>query len=63
MSKCPDCGAENVPTGEGAEAHCGRRVSWGSIAAMSEKPWRERMATAEACKEVARRRFQKSNEQ
>lgn len=60
MSTCPDCGAENVPPGEGAETHCGRRVSWTSLAVRSELQCRDRMAAAEACKRVARRRAQET---
>ena len=56
MSKCPDCGAENVPYPEGAEAHCGRRVSWSSIANDSERHWKERISTTAICKEVGRQR-------
>ena len=56
MSKCPDCGEENVPEPEGMEAHCGRRISWASVAETSTKGWRERITTAQVCKEIGRRR-------
>lgn len=56
MSKCPDCGKENVPPPEGVEAHCGRRISWASITDNSERHWKERVSAAEICKRVGRRR-------
>lgn len=55
MSKCPDCGAENVKDPEGVEAHCGRRISWSSIAEDSTMDWKARTLAAEACKAVARK--------
>lgn len=54
MSKCPDCGAENVPWPEGAEAHCGRRISWAGIDA--SRSWQQRVSSAEACKRAKLRR-------
>ena len=63
MSTCPDCGAENVPPGEGVEAHCGRRISWASIANDSEKHWKDRVSSADVCKEIGRRRAQKADQQ
>lgn len=59
MSKCPDCGAENVPAPEGVEVHCGRRVSWSSIANDSSEHWKVRMKVADICKAAGRRRAQR----
>lgn len=62
MGTCPDCGMETVPAPDGAEAHCGRRISWSSIADASEHDWRRRVSTAEICKRVGRERRRKKDQ-
>ncbi len=55
MSKCPDCGRENVREPGGYVALCGRRVHSNDV---PSDDWRERMGVAERCKEAAKRREQ-----
>jgi hypothetical protein len=53
MSKCPNCGRENVALHEGYEAVCGRRVTWNDSPGVlypAESQWRERMIMAARCK-------------
>lgn len=65
MSKCPDCGQENVLPPDGAAVHCGRRVAWASIAAAASMDWKTRMGIADACRKAGERRrdLQKSDKE
>jgi hypothetical protein len=59
MSKCPDCGRENVLEPAGYEALCGRRVTNNDAPAVlyqAPEQWRERMLMAERCRAAGARR-------
>lgn len=58
MSKCPDCGRENVSEPCGYVAMCGRRVEYNDSPGITyphNDQWRERMLMAQACKNAAPR--------
>ncbi len=53
MSKCPNCGRENVSASAGEPALCGRLVTMNdSPGVLYPHPdqWRERMSLAQICK-------------
>lgn len=52
MSKCPDCGRENVTHLSSRIMRCGRRA----VAYDVSDDWKVRMAEQERCKEAAERR-------
>jgi hypothetical protein len=54
VSKCPDCGAPNVPV-DGYETHCGRRLS--VTYTSMDLGWRESMLRNQTCKEVGAKRM------
>jgi hypothetical protein len=58
MSKCPECGRENVESPAGYVAFCGRRVSHNDAPAIQfphPDQWRERMSLEAKCKGAAAR--------
>lgn len=55
MSKCPDCGRENVQPPAGSKQLCGRYATFNDSPGVQYPhpyQWRERMLMAQACKQA-----------